>query len=212
MDSTELLKQFRVEIRDVEEPQLFADSTIYSWINDAQEMFCRLTQGIEDGRSNKVLIVPGTEWYPTNKRILKLRRAYRTDTGRTIDVVNQEHAESAGIRFAGRTGPTRALVAGIQKNTLRAWPMPHEACEIALEVFRLPARVDEGDELEIDEHHHTSLLLWVKHLAYSVPDAETFDRNKALECEQRFRAYCQQADAEQTRARRQVGTTVYGGL
>ncbi len=212
MDTTELLQRFRVEIRDLSEPSLFDAPTVYSWINDAQLMFCRLTEGIEDGRSLKITLAPGTEWYPISKGILKLRKAYRTDTGREVRIVNQERIADAGIRFSGRSGPISALVAGIQKNTLRAWPMPSEACEIALEVFRLPKPVDEGDELEIDEQHHSALLHWVKHLAYSIPDAETFDKNKALECEQRFLAYCDQAKTEQTRARRQVGTTLYGGL
>lgn len=212
MDTTELLKLFRTEMRDVEKPYLFADDLVYTYINEAQQMFCRLTQGIEDGRSFKLAVVQGTDWYPINKRILKLRKAYRTDTGREIEIVNQERLGDAGIRFSSRTGPIRVLAAGIQKGMLRAYPMPSEAVEVALDVFRLPSQVGAGDSLEIDEQHHYSLLLWVKHLAYNVSDAETFDRNKAAECDVRFRAYCQQANAEQTRARRQVSPVQYGGL
>ena len=66
--------------------------------------------------------------------------------------------------------------------------------------------------LEIDEHHHTALLHWVKHLAYGTHDAETFDRQKASEYEAKFTAYCARAKTEQGRARRQVGSTQYGGL
>ena len=212
MDTTELLTLFRAEVRDQEQPYLFADETVYAYINAAQAEFCRLTEGIEDGRSIKLNVVPDVEWYPLSKRILKLRKAYLTSTGRPVDIVNQERAEQGGICFDGRPGPLKALVAGIEKGMLRAWPLPNEAAEVALDVFRLPKPVGEGDSLEIDEQHHIYLLHWVKHLAYSVHDAETFDRRRAEEYEAKFRAYCTRAREEQTRARRQVGSTQYGGL
>ena len=157
-------------------------------------------------------IVPGEEWYALNKRILKLRKAYFTATGRPVEVINQERAEQQGVRFDGRPGPLKVLVAGIQKDSLRAWPLPNEAVEVALDVFCLPKPVGEGDQLEVDEQHHMALLHWVKHLAYSVYDADAFDRTKAAEHEAKFIAYCERADAEQTRYRRQVGTVQYGGL
>ena len=212
MDTTELLTLFRAEVRDQEVPYLFENEQVYAYINAAQLEFCRLTEGIEDGRSFKLAGVPGQEWYPIDKRVLKLRKAYFTATGHPVEVVNQEKAEPLGIRFDGRPGPTKALVAGIQKGMLRAWPLPNEAAEIALDVFRLPKPVGEGDQLEIDEQHHIYLLHWVKHLAYSVHDAETFDRRRAEEYEAKFRAYCARARDEQTRARRQVSTVMYGGL
>lgn len=212
MDTTELLTLFRAEMRDQELPYLFEDEAVYTYINAAQVEFCRLTEGIEDGRSFKLSVVPGTEWYPLNKRILKLRKAYNAATGRPVEIVNQERAEQAGIRFDGRTGPLKALVAGIEKGALRAWPLPSEAAEVALEVFRLPKPVGEGDALEIDDQHHLSLLYWAKHLAYDTHDAEIFDRHKADDYEVKFRTYCTRAKAEQGRARRQVGAVQYGGL
>lgn len=212
MDTTELLGLFRAEMRDEEEPYLFPDSQVYAYINAAQVEFCRLTEGIEDGRTFKLDIVPGTEWYALNKRILKLRKAYFTSTGRPVDIVNQERAEQGGIRFDGRPGPLKALVAGIEKGMLRAWPLPNEAAEVALDVFRLPKPVGEGDQLEIDEQHHMHLLHWAKHLAYGVHDLETYDKRKSEEYEARFRTYCARARAEQVRARRQVGSVQYGGI
>lgn len=212
MDTTELLTLFRAEMRDQEQPYLFADEMVYAYINAAQVEFCRLTEGVEDGRSFKLDIIPGTEWYPLNKRVLKLRKAYFTATGRPVDIVNQERAEQGGIRFDGRPGPLKALVAGIEKGTLRAWPLPNEAAEVALDVFRLPEPVGEGDSLEVDEQHHMALLLWVKRLAYDTHDAEIFDRRKADDYELKFRDYCARARIEQSRARRQVGSTQYGGL
>ena len=212
MDTTELLGLFRAEMRDQEQPYLFADETIYAYINAAQVEFCRLTEGIEDGRSIKLDVVPGVEWYPLSKRILKLRKAYLTSTGRPVDIVNQERAEQGGIRFDGRPGPLKALVAGIEKGMLRAWPLPNEAVEVALDVFRLPKPVGEGDSFEIDEQHHMALLLWAKAMAYGKEDAETFNKSKRDDYEVRFRSYCADAKKEQGRLRRDVGVVAYGGL
>lgn len=211
MDATELHDLFRIEMQDVEEPYFFASSTIYTYLNDAQSWFCRLTQGIEDGRSFALELAPGVEWYPLNKRILKLRAAYDERTGMPVDIVNQERAQSKGIRFSGSTGPVRALVAGIEKNAVRAWPAPHDVQRVRLEVFRLPKVVGEGDSFEIDDQHHLPLLLWAKHLAYGIADSEIFDSRKSMEYESKFHTYCARAKSEQTRARRQVGSVQYGG-
>lgn len=212
MDTTELRTLFRSEFSDVEEPYLVPDASVYLYIDDAQKMLCRLTEGIEDGRSNTLAIVPGTEWYDLNKNILKIRRAVDTATGRELMLVNPEKATGSGIRFDGRTGPLIALVLGIEKGATRAYPVPNHAATVALEVFRLPKTVEAGDALEVDEQHHQHLLLWVKHRAYGNQDSEVRDDNKALEYEQRFRSYCAQALREQERARRVIGTVSYGGI
>lgn len=86
---------------------------------------------------------------------------------------------------------------------------------IEMTVFRLPltAITDDGDQaLEIDEQHHSHLLLWMKHLGYDKQDAETFDRRKSDDFAQRFNTYCAEAKKEQDRARRVVGAVAYGGI
>ena len=211
MDATELHDLFRIEMHDVEEPYFFESASIYTYINDAQSWFCRLTEGIEDARSTILALTPGVEWYSTPKSMLKLRAAYRLASGRAVDIVNQEQAHGHGVCFNGATGPLRALVAGAEKNKLRAWPVPNQIENVQLEIFRLPKPVGEGDSLEIDDQHHLPLLLWVKHLAYGNADSEIFDRRKSEEFESKFQSYCAKARAEQTRSRRQVGVTQYGG-
>jgi len=218
MNSTELLEAFRGEMYDVETPYLWSDADVYRYMNDAQNMFCRLTEGIEDSSSADVCrltVVAGTEWYPLSRKVLKVREAVNTATGRPYEVMNMEKASLQGVLFDGNPGPLKLFVTGMEKHKLRAWPLPSEDATVELRVFRLPLETitDIGDqELEVDEHHHNALLLWMKHLAFSKQDAETFDRGKADECEGRFRAYCHAALKEQERARRNSGTVVYGGL
>lgn len=211
MDANELRDLFRAEFFDKEEPYLVSDPLVFTYIDEAQKMFCRLTEGIEDGRKFTIEVLPNVEWYPIDKRILKLRHAAEVATGRPVPPIATERADELGIRFDGRVGPLKAIVTGAEKGQVRVWPVPAVATTIALQVFRLPATVEEGGRLEIDSQHHTALLLWVKHKAYGIHDAETYDRTKSEDYEFRFRAYCAAARAEQGRARHSAGAVAYGG-
>lgn len=218
MNSTEILDAFREEMRDKEAPYLWSDADIYRYLDDAQKMFCRLTEGIEDSSTESICrltVVAGTEWYPLSRKVLKVREVVNTATGRPYEVVNMEKASLQGVLFNGHPGPLKLFVTGMEKHKLRAWPLPSEGATVELRVFRLPLEVitDAGDqELEIDEHHHNALLLWMKHLAYLKQDAETFNKSESDEFEAKFRAYCFASMKEQERARRSTGTVVYGGL
>lgn len=218
MDSTGLLELFREEVKDTDRPYLWSDTHVYFYIGEAQKMFCRLTEGIEDARTAGVTeldITTGQDWYDLSPKILKLRSAHRSDTGREVELMPAEMAERRGVRFDGRTGPPSVIVQGLEKNAVRVWPVPSEDITLNLRVFRLPLVdiTDEGgQEFEIDEQHHYALLKWVKHLAYGKQDADTFDRKKTDDYEAEFRAYCRAARIEQGRARHPAGAVMYGGL
>lgn len=211
MNTTELRDIFRSEFFDTEAPYLVSDLLVYTYLDEAQKMFCRLTEGIEDGRKFKLEVKAATEWYTLSKSILKLRRASDAATGRPVPPVAAELIDQLDIRFDGRVGPLKAMVTGIEKGKVRVWPVPVEDVTVQLEVFRLPNTIGEGDDLEIDEQHHLALLLWVTHKAYAIHDTETYDRAKSEDFEFRFRAYCAAARAEQGRARHSAGNVMYGG-
>lgn len=211
MNATELHDLVRMEIRDQELPYLVDSPTVYTYIDAAQVEFCRRTEGIEDARTFGLSVVADTEWYDIDPKVLKLRRAYDTSTGRPVDVVNLERCEQKGIRFDGRKGPLKALIAGAEKNMVRAWPVPAEATQIQLEVFRLPKTVTEDRvRLEIDPQHHYYLLDWVKYLVFSTYDSDLTDRRAAETHHAKFMAYCARAKAEQGRARHSAGAVQYG--
>jgi len=83
---------------------------------------------------------------------------------------------------------------------------------VELRTFRLPITVEAGDDFEIPEQHQRYLLHWVKYLAYSIHDAETYDKGAAERYFAMHKAYCAQAKIEQSRARRPVSTVTYGGV
>lgn len=217
MNSSELLTAFRAELNDAEAPYLWSDAEIYSYIDDAEKMFCRETEGILDATTvalTRLTIIPGSEWVSLSPLVLRLYTARRLDTGREVEVIDAKDMAARNWFFDGRLGPVRALVIGEEAKKARVWPISSETVTVALNVFRLPLeRITDADQdLEVDEHHHRHLLLWCKHLAYGKEDPETFDKSKSSDYEQRFYAYCRGAKAEQQRARYRPRTVQYGGL
>lgn len=211
MTTTELLALFREEVQDLAAPYLWSDSLIYGYINDAQKQFCRNTWGIEDARGFKVNVVAGSEWYTISPRILRIRAAVDS-AGKDVPVIAVEAMEANGMRFDGRLGAIRALVKGLEKNTLRAWPVPNASAVVQLFTFRLSDDVGAGDDLEIGEQHHRHLVSWVKHLAYDNQDAETNDKAASERNGAKFEANCAAAKTEQGRLRRPRAVVAYGGV
>ena len=216
MTPSELRKLFRSEMSDVAEPYLWSDSEVYQYIDDAQKMFCRLTDGIADASSDATVIPVATDdtWLDLHPAILKIRAATRASDGAPLDVVNFEDLAGRGLRLDGRKGPLRLLITGMEENKLRLAEVAAGADTIQLLVFRLPlVDIDGGEtDFEIPAQHHLHLLNWVKNLALLKQDAETFDKSKSQEFEAKFRSYCGQVQIEQQNKRHKVRTVAYGGL
>lgn len=73
---------------------------------------------------------------------------------------------------------------------LQVVPAPSRPGEILLEGYFTPARMEaDGDEPGIPKMHHIHLLQWVLYRAFSKPDAELFDSNRAAQAEAEFTRY-----------------------
>lgn len=213
MNTAELKDVIRQEVYDTVEPFLWADSLIYTYIDDAQKQFCRDSYGIEDSRSFKISVkADGTIWYAVDPLILKLRGAFDSATGNPVPFVAVEKMADNNLKFDGTVGRIRAFITGMEKGYVRALPIPNTASTVELQTFRLPYDVAAGDDFEIDPQHILNLGDWVKYRLYSVQDAETRDDKKAAAYKTSFEAYCVKAKAEAGRLRRPVSTVTYGGL
>ena len=212
MNTTELLAVFREEVFDLTAPYLWSDALVYRYIDDAQKQFCRDTYGIADARNHSLSTSAGVEWYDLDPRILKIRGATEQATGRSVIMVPAEKTTDQHIRFDGAFGPIKAFVTGLEKNVLRAWPMPNQTQTVTLSVFRLPTSIASGDDFEIDEQHVLPLLFWVKHKAYDVQDTEVFNPQASDKYRAKWDAYCAKALNEQSRASHVAGTVIYGGV
>jgi len=208
MDATELLGIFREEVSDKVAPYLWSDPLVYAYIDDAQKQFCRETYGIQDARTFTIPLVVNTEWYDIDKRILQILGIYDS-RGSKLHVVTRDEANALHVRFDGTKGKIDGFVKGLEKNSLRAFPIPNTAETLTMEVLRLPVTIEAGDEFEIDEKHILNLLLWVKHKAYGMQDTETYDPVKSADYEQAFKAYCDDSRIEDGRLTRNVAVVKF---
>jgi len=216
MDSYGLRDAFRADVDDSVAPYLWSDDLIASYADEAQKKFCRLTNGIADSSSDlcSVDIEAGEPVADIDKRILKIRRVQRDSDGAKLHVYNLEDLDERGIRLTAQLGPVRAVVLGMEEHSVRWLDVPAVNDTATLSVYRLPLRTvtTSKTQLEIDEQHHRSLLLWMKHLAYARQDTDTHNEQLSQRYEAEFRAYCKEAKAEQDRARGKVRVVAYGGI
>ncbi|MDQ8046832.1 MAG: hypothetical protein REI11_19670 [Patulibacter sp.] len=216
MTAGELLGLFRLEIDDLEAPFLWTDAEVLSYIDDAQKEFCRKTDGLSDATTPAVTQLPiavGDSFLPLHPSILKIRGVTRADTGRTVEVLNNEDLAAKRLRFDGHPGRLQYLVIGEERNKARVYPLPNEAVQLQLLVFRLPlVRITAvGQELEVSDEHQVGLMHWLKKRAYLKQDADAFDKLKAADFEQRFYAFCAEVKEEERRKAHKPRTVAYGG-
>lgn len=217
MLAKELRSLWRSEMADTVQPYLWSDAEFFTYLTDAERMFCRLTDGIADGTTPEITDVnmaAGDTWADIDPRILKIRGITRVSDGRPVDLLNFEDLEPRGLRFDGSTGTISSVIVGMEENKLRALRVVSAADTLSMLVFRLPLdAITKGDQSpEISEQHHEALLMWVKHRAYGKQDSQTLDKNKAADFEMQFRAYCRSARAEQQAKRHKPRTVRYGGI
>ncbi len=225
MDSTALLNLFRAEVRDEVAPYLWTDPEIYSYINEAQNMFCRLHGGIADATSaiTHIDVSTGDVFAPISPLILKIREARRSSDSYDLEILNFEdlqfrrseddYGRRAGFKLDNEIGELKAIVVGMEANRIRLVHIPDRNQSIDLIVYRLPAVPISGgsQSLEISEYHHRYLLHWMKYLAHQKQDAETYDRGRSDMFRAEFFAYCDQAKAERERREHKYRTVAYGG-
>ena len=212
MTRDDLLTLFRQQIDDVAKPYLWSDEEGDEYLDDAQNMFVRLTGGISDATSALCSfdVAIGDEFAPFDKRILKIRYAKRGD-GTELKVTNfEDHSEPGnGERLTSTPGALVGLVVGMDDNNFRLRSIPAVADTVSLIIKRLPLVLDLS---EIAVHHHPHLVAWMKYRAYSKHDAETLDKNKAEEFLQQFTSYCVKCSGESDTRKHKQRSVAYGGI
>lgn len=232
MTPSALFDLFRKDVVDEEAPYLWSDDEVWGYMDDAQKTFCRKAWGISDARSalTSLAIAEGDDWAEISPQILHIRHARRASDGRDVTVMTFEQLQNAAARQDDygvlhritiddiTTGPVSHLILGMEQDAVRLYPIASADDTIRLVLDRLSDTIDQ-DAVEIDDYqfeipekHHRGLLLWMKHLAYSKQDAETFDKGKAAEFEERFLRYCADARVERERLEQPPGFMSYGGL
>jgi hypothetical protein len=244
MTPKQLHDYFRSQQADVAEPYLWTSDEVYNYMDEAHKMFVRLIGGIPDSSTvavTEVNFVANDAFAPLDPRVLEVTDASRESDGVQIDVFNIEdfkHGNASFVRrdedyyfydgivgrgptikWRTRTGtPVKGVILGMQRNQIRAYPIPTEDQTVLLDVHRLPlftlTRQNHPDFVfEIDEIHHRYLAWWMQYLAFQKHDADTYSKTYSELYEGKFMGYCQKiATAEQERRKRKPRTVQYGGL
>jgi hypothetical protein len=227
MTSNELLDLFRKDVVDTAKPYLWSDSEIYAYMNDAYFMYVRLMGGIADSTSvavTQVIAQAGEPFADLHPSILTIRGAYRTSDNKRVEVINYEDIEKIAVQDFGVSMPVKldltqgsivSMVIGMEDDVVRFFKVPSADDVIQLSVYRLPLEpITGGDQTfeGVKDHHHIHFLKWMKAMAYSKQDTDTFNKVKASEEEMKFRAYCEQARLEWERKRHKPRVVQYGGI
>lgn len=230
-----LLEFWRKQVSDEAAPYLWDDEEALLFAIDAQDVFVREMGGISvntvaaatdltnlylhdlDVTAN----VPTTAFSPY---ILRIRSAKLLTGKRGLSIISEADIGQMRVDDYGFVAPkylddtdigtVQAAVIGVEDGKLRWWRVPSTSDTCRLHVYRLPyPRIaTQESALEIDEQHHIHLVKWMKHLAYSKEDAETYDKKLADSNQAAFMAYCSKARDEKDRQRFKPRVVHYGGL
>lgn len=181
----ELLTQLRIDIDDVEAPQLWSDAELTSYINRAFDEVCFRSRGILDSNL-ELRLRPGIESYEVDCRILSIHRM-KSDNG-IVEQTSTEALEACNAKWEIEQAerPSKYLL-DEDSDLVRLYPIPSIAQTLRLTVWRLPKTLEHSqDKPEINKAHHYNALHWAKHLAYSKHDADAFDKDAADNCAAMF--------------------------
>ena len=236
MNQDDVIAHFRAQVGDEDIPLLWSYEEVQVFLVDAQDMLVRLTGGIADvsvaladigspqTRLQDLDLTADNPYGAVSPYILRLIGGRVLGAQWDITFANQgdlgtmrwnDYGWNIGAQLDDtETGDVRYAILGIRDNYVRWMKVPAAAdtCRIQFRRLPFPRIADSDDPLEISEEHHIHLLKWMKHLAYSKEDSETYDKKLADSNEAQFRAYADQARKEIERRRFKPRVVQYGGL
>ena len=179
----DLIDEFRYEASDNSSPYFWTDYFLSRAASQAEQEACRRGALILDSSSPFCLISfgAGDSLLKLGGKILEIRRAKISSSGRKIDPVTSSQLDRNSGQWESETGEPIAYVTDYQTGHIRLYPTPTAADEIKLTVRRMPLAdlVDDNDEPEIRPESHLGLVQWMLYRAYMRQDADTFNPTKA---------------------------------
>lgn len=229
MNVDDVIAEFRSQVDDEAPPYLWSDPSAMLYLADAQDRLVKACGGITDltavATDAGVIANPPTKFadlvvaqnaVSTAHSQFWLRiRSIRLVTAKVdLTIINESDMRVIPVRDYGWTrglnlddtdvGDVRFAVLGILENQIRWLRVPNVADTARVHFYRLPyPRLTDvnGPPLEVTSDHHLHLVKWMKYLAYSKEDAETYDKKLSEINKAAFEEYCEQARKEIERRR-----------
>lgn len=199
MRLADLVARYRVAANDLEDPPFCTDEEIRDYLNEGQAeaairgRMLRTTAEAEPAVC-AIDVTAGASLYPLHPALYELSHQAWRATGEAVRtplaLVTREWLDRNVMywRDMPHDAP-RYLVK--DSHSLQLVPAPAKAGQLLLEGYRTPLEqmVLDTDEPAIPALHHIHLVQWALFRAFSKPDAELFDPNRAAQAEAEFTRY-----------------------
>lgn len=197
MTLQQLIERFRIDADDlVPAPYLWADEWVAAWLSEAQDEAAKRARLLLDDYTPAVTSIPvqaGVASYALHPKVYEIAAIDFVPVTGYVQPVYLTSRERLDRERAGwRDEPTDTPTNAIQTDTrLRLVPTPSADGALRIEAYRLPfkALVNDGDKPEIHEAHHIHLVQWALHRAFSKPDADGHDPQRAEKALANFQQY-----------------------
>ena len=196
MNLEELITEFRVQADDAVIPYFWDSDWLAKVFSEAQEEAAirgRLLHESSNPAVCQIAITAGQSAYPLHAALYEidyLAFAKAGETTRTpVKLVSREALDAIRTDWRQVAGTVEYA---IQSDTgLRLAYTPDADGTLYLEGYRLPLKALAGDtdKPEIHRAHHIHLVQWALHRAFSVPDSDMFDADRAALAERKFAGY-----------------------
>lgn len=196
MNLAELIQSFRVLSGDNVDEFLTSNDDVKLWINEAQAQAAIRGRLIREDALPAVCRVPltqGLNTYPLHPSVFEIVELWvePASGGRHRPVTLRSREWLSANVPDWRQLDQPACLAIQDDTTVRMVGTVATGDTLVLECYRLPLKTlaAPSDKPEIHPMHHPHLVQWVLHRAFSVPDADLFDPQRAKDAEAAFTRY-----------------------
>lgn len=186
MKLSELIALYRSDADDGVAPYLANDADLTIWLNEAVEEAAVRARLIFEDSDNSICVIPvtaGRKAYYLDELVCFVTKAWFTPTGstETVELTLTDRFEQDRVHPGrrGLTQPPTELI--VDDTTVTLGCIPEAAGSLRIDVYRLPncPMKELTDAPEIAPVHHRHLVPWATHRAYSRPDSELQDLERA---------------------------------
>ena len=196
MNLEQLTAQFRVDADDLTEPHFWDAEWIATWLTEAQAEAAirnRLLYEASNPAVCQIAVAANAATHDLHKSLFELVHLRFQATGATtssvVTIKAREELDRIRPGWRDETGTPRHAIQDDTRITLV--PRPEVAGTLHVEGYRVPLKALENDtdKPELHEAHHRRLVHWALHRAFSKPDSETIDPQRAAAAEAAFTRY-----------------------